>query len=237
MALRKTSLEIKKKILSVCVRLFIEQGYNNTPISQIIKESGVSASTFQNIFHTKDAVMNELVEFMFKSQFKTANELTPTVPSPVYVYAVETAIQLAITESNENLREIYIEAYSHNDSLEYIHQCTAVENYKIFKEYFPNYNQSDFYAMDIGTSGIIYGYMQKQCNIHFTFQQKIEQFISLALRCYKIPENDIQNIITYVNSIDLVAAADSIIQKLFAELEMKFNFKLDIPAEHQKSLF
>ena len=237
MALRKTSLEIKKKILSVCVRLFIEQGYNNTPINQIIKESGVSASTFQNIFHTKDAVMNELVEFMFKSQFKTANELTPTVPSPVYVYAVETAIQLAIAESNENLREIYIEAYSHNDSLEYIHQCTAVENYKIFKEYFPNYNQSDFYAMDIGTSGIIYGYMQKQCNIHFTFQQKIEQFISLALRCYKIPENDIQNIITYVNSIDLVAAADSIIQKLFAELEMKFNFKLDIPADHQKSLF
>lgn len=237
MALRKTSLEIKKKILSVCVRLFIEQGYNDTPISQIIKESGVSASTFQNIFHTKDAVMNELVEFMYKSQFKAANEITNNVPSPVYIYTTETAIQLAITESNENLREIYLEAYSHNDSLEYIHQSTAVENYKIFKNYFPNYTQSDFYAMDIGTCGIIYGYMQKQCNIHFTFQQKVEQFISLALRCYKIPEDEIQKIIAYVNSIDIVALADGVMQRLFSELEMKFNFKLDIPEEHQKISF
>lgn len=231
MALRKASLEVKKKILSVCVRLFIEQGYDDTPISQIIKESGVSASTFQNIFHTKDAVMNELVEFMFKSQFKASHEVTANVPSPVYIYATETAIQLAITESNENLREIYLEAYSHNDTLEYIHQQTALKNYKIFKDYFPNYNQSDFYAMDVGTCGIIYGYMQKHCNIHFTFQQKIEQFISLALRCYKIPENEIQEIIKYVNSVDIVALADSVMQRLFAELEMKFNFKLDIPEE------
>lgn len=231
MALRKASLEVKKKILSVCVRLFIEQGYDDTPISQIIKESGVSASTFQNIFHTKDAVMNELVEFMFKSQFKAAHEVTANVSSPVYIYATETAIQLAITESNENLREIYLEAYSHNDTLEYIHQQTAFENYKIFKDYFPNYSQSDFYAMDVGTCGIIYGYMQKHCNIHFTFQQKIEQFISLALRCYKIPENEIQDIIAYVNSIDIVALADNVMQRLFAELEMKFNFKLDISEE------
>lgn len=237
MALRKTSLEIKKKILSVCVRLFIEQGYNNTPISQIIKESGISASTFQNIFHTKDAVMNELVEFMFKSQFKAADELACNVPSPVYVYAIETAIQLAITESNNNLREVYLEAYSHNDSLEYIHQCTAVENYRIFKNNFPGYNQSDFYAMEVGTSGIIYGYMKKQCNIHFTFQQKIEQFISLALRCYKIPENEIQDIIAYVNSIDVIPVANNILQKLFADLEVKFNFKLDVPTETEDSMF
>lgn len=232
MALRKTSLEIKKKILSVCVRLFIEQGYNNTPISQIIKESGISTSTFQNIFHTKDAVMNELVEFMFKSQFKVASEITASAPSQVYVWAVETAIQLAITEANENLREIYLEAYTHEDSLEYIHQFTAIESYKTFKNYFPNYSQSDFYSIDIGICGIIYGYMQKHCNIHFTFQHKIEQFIALSLRCHKIPENEVQDIISYVDSIDLIAAADSIMQKLFSEFEMKFNFKLDLPETH-----
>ena len=65
MALRKGSIEIKNRILSVCVRLFLEQGYHNTPISQIINEADISASTFQNIFHTKDVVLTELIEFMY----------------------------------------------------------------------------------------------------------------------------------------------------------------------------
>ena len=46
MALRKGSIEIKNRILSVCVRLFLEQGYHNTPISQIIKEADISARDF-----------------------------------------------------------------------------------------------------------------------------------------------------------------------------------------------
>lgn len=40
MALRQGSIETKNKILSVRVRLFLERGYKNTPISMIIEESG-----------------------------------------------------------------------------------------------------------------------------------------------------------------------------------------------------
>lgn len=102
MALRKGSIEIKNRILSVCVRLFLEQGYHNTPISQIIKEADISASTFQNIFHTKDGVLTELIEFMFSGQFGAARSIAGETPSPVYTYAAETAIQLVLTELNEN---------------------------------------------------------------------------------------------------------------------------------------
>ena len=98
MALRKGSIEIKNRILSVCVRLFLEQGYHNTPISQIIKEADISASTFQNIFHTKDGVLTELIEFMFSGQFGAARSIAGETPSPVYTYAAETAIQLVLTE-------------------------------------------------------------------------------------------------------------------------------------------
>ena len=37
MPLRKDSIETKKKILAVCVRLFLEQGYRETTISQIVE--------------------------------------------------------------------------------------------------------------------------------------------------------------------------------------------------------
>ena len=50
----------KKRILTACVRLFIERGYNGTTVAEIIKEADVSASSFQNIFRSKDGVLSEL---------------------------------------------------------------------------------------------------------------------------------------------------------------------------------
>lgn len=226
MALRKGSIEIKNRILSVCVRLFLEQGYHNTPISQIIKEADISASTFQNIFHTKDGVLTELIEFMFSGQFGAARSIAGETPSPVYTYAAETAIQLVLTELNENLRDVYIEAYTVPATAEYIHQHTAVELYKIFGQYFPGYSESDFYKLEIGTAGIMRGFMAKRCDIHFTLAQKLECFLQISLRAFKVPQEEQDRILAYIKSIDICAVANGVMQKLFAALEMRFDFTL-----------
>lgn len=226
MALRKGSIEIKNRILSVCVRLFLEQGYNQTPISQIIKEAGVSASTFQNIFRTKDGVLTELIEFMFSGQFSAARSIAGDTLPPVYTYAAETAIQLLLTELNENLRDVYLEAYTVRATAEYIHQQTAMELYKIFGCYFPGYSESDFYEMEIGTAGIMRGYMAEKCNIHFPLEKKLERFLSLSLTVYRVPEEERKKIISYIGKTDVRKVANEVMQKLFAALEMRFDFTL-----------
>ena len=226
MALRKGSIETKKRILSVCVRLFLEQGYHQTPISQIIKEAGVSASTFQNIFRTKDGVLIELIEFMFSGQFGAARSIAGNTLPPVYTYAAETALQLVLTELNENLRDVYLEAYTVQSTAEYIHQHTALELYKIFGQYFPDYSQSDFYEMEIGTAGIMRGYMAEKCNIHFPLEKKLERFLSLTLLVYKVPEDEQREIIAYIKKIDIRKVANEVMQKLVAALEMHFDFTL-----------
>ncbi len=224
--LRKGSIEIKNRILSVCVRLFLEQGYHQTPISQIIKEANISASTFQNIFHTKDGVLNELIEFMFSGQFGAARSIAGDTLPPVYTYAAETAIQLVLTELNENLRDVYLEAYTVPATAEYIYRHTAVELHKIFGQYFPEYTESDFYKIEIGTAGIMRGYMAKKCDIHFPLDKKIECFLSLSMRAYKIPEQEQEKILLYIKGLDVCAIANEVMQKLFAALEMRFDFSL-----------
>lgn len=224
---RKDGLETKKRILSVCVRLFIEQGYHQTTIGQILKEANVSASSFQNLFHAKDGVLNELVEFMFGSQFGAAKQGTGEKLPPVYMYALETSIQLALTELNENLRDIYVEVYSKRSIADSIHKKIAVENAQIFSSYFPEYTKEDFYYLDIGTASIMRGYMEKPCDSHFTLEKKLECFLSISLRAYRIPEKDIIQIIQFVNSFDVTQMAGAIMQKLFASLEMKFDFSLN----------
>ena len=98
---RKDGIETKKKILTVCVQLFLEQGYKQTTISQIVEKAGVARGSFQNLFSTKDAILMELVGTMFSGQFGVAKNIVGDNMSPIYTYAVETAIQITLTELNE----------------------------------------------------------------------------------------------------------------------------------------
>ena len=70
---------------------------------------------------------------------------------------METAIQLTLTELNENLREIYIEAYTQKEASEYIQRETARELYQIFGPYQPELTARDLYDMEIGSAGIMRG--------------------------------------------------------------------------------
>ena len=108
MAVRSDGLQTKKRILQTCVRLFLENGYQRTTMTQILKEAHVSSSSFQNLFRSKDGVLLELVKFMFENQFDIARSVTGAALPPVYVYAAETALQITLTELNENLRDIYL---------------------------------------------------------------------------------------------------------------------------------
>ena len=109
MAVRSDGIQTEKRILQACVRLFLENGYHQTTMLQILREAQVSSSSFQNLFRSKDGVLMVLVKFMFENQFGVARNVAGVALPPVYVYAAETALQITLTELNENLREIYIE--------------------------------------------------------------------------------------------------------------------------------
>lgn len=145
MARRYDSGDAKRRILTACVRLFLEKGYTNTKVAEILKEADVSAGSFQNIFHTKDGVLTELISMMFGRQFGAVRALAANAPSPVYIYAVETALQLALTELSENIRDIYIEAYTFPATMEIIHRSTTAELQTAFSAYLPGCAECDFY--------------------------------------------------------------------------------------------
>ena len=226
MAITNASLAAKKRILTACVRLFLEKGYKGTTIAEILREADVSASTFQNIFHAKDGVLVELVEFMFSNQFRMARQMAGETLPPVYVYAAETAIQMTLTELNENLREIYLEAYAQPETAEYIHQNTSSELYRIFSSYLPGYTESDFYELEIGSAGIMRGYMARKCDKYFTLERKLRRFLVMSLSAYKVPEEEQEQVLAFVAGLDVRKRAEQVMHQLFAALAMRFEFSL-----------
>lgn len=219
----------KKRILSACVRMFIERGFRATTMQDIIKEADVSAGTFQNIFRTKDGVLSELAEFMFSNQFGIARGLAAGISRPAGVYAVETAIQFAITEENENLREIYIEAYTVPQLSEYIYQMTSTELKKVFGTYNPDWADSDFYEAEIGTAGMMRAYMARPCDKYFTLSKKTERFLRMAFTVYHVPSEEAEVILEKLRTLDIAKTANAVMQSLFSTLEMTFDFKFSKP--------
>ena len=229
--MRRDSSDTRKKILTACVRLFLEQGYKNTSVSQIVDEAGVARGSYLNLFPTKDKILLDLTETMFGGQFGAAKSVADSKLPPVYAYAVETAIQLTLTELNENLREIYIEAYSFPDTAEYIYVHTTAELKEIFGGNFLGYTDSDFYEMEIGTAGLMRSYMARKCDIHFPLERKLSRFLTAALRVYKVPEEEQTKVLAFVQTLDIKAIATEVMYKLFVMLEMKYDFKLSMNGE------
>lgn len=227
MAVRSDGLQTEKRILQACVKLFLENGYHQTTMTHILKKAKVSSSSFQNLFHSKDGVLMELVKFMFENQFGIARNVVGTALPPVYVYAVETALQITLTELNENLREVYLEAYTKEHLLNYIQRATAKELQSIFGPYQPELLEQDFYELELGSAGLMRGYMANPCTADFTLERKLNKFVTLTLRGYKVPEDEVHKVLSFLACIDMRAIAQTVMEELFRQLAMRYEFSLD----------
>ena len=190
---------------------------------QILKEAQVSSSSFQNLFRSKDGVLRELVDFMFENQFGTARKVAGAELPPVYVYAVETALQITL-ELNENLRQIYLEAYTQQRLLDYIQRATAKELHRIFGPYQPGLTEQDYYELELGTAGLMRGYMANPCTADFPLERKLEKFLTLALRGYKVPEEEVQQVLAFLGGLDIRGIAQKVMEELFRQLAMRYEF-------------
>ena len=112
------------------------------------------------------------------------------------------------------------------ETAEYIYVHTTTELKQIFGSNFPGYTESDFYEMEIGTSGIMRNYMARKCDIHFPLYHKLRRFLTAAMRVYKVPEEEQAKVLAFIGSLDIRAIATEVMYKLFAMLEMTFDFKL-----------
>ena len=224
MAVRSDGIQTEKRILQSCVRLFLENGYHQTTMLQILKEAQVSSSSFQNLFHSKDGVLLELVKFMFENQFGIARNVAGAALPPVYVYAAETALQITLTELNENLREIYLEAYTQERLLNYIQQSTAKELHRIFGPYQPELTEQDFYQLEFGSAGLMRGYMANPCTENFSLEKKLNSFVTMALRGYKVPEEELQQVLAFISGLDMRSIAQNVMEELFRQLAMRYEF-------------
>lgn len=211
----------QQKVLRAAVALFLEKGYAKTTTGEIARAAGIGQSSFFHVFPSKEALLLELVRRMFGGQFDLAQQHSGQ-EDPVFLYAVETSLQLHIAELTEPLRELYVVGYSLPSTAAYIYRSTASRLQAIFSPYLPDAQPKDFYEMEIASASIMRGYMTVPCDLYFTMDAKITRFLDCALKLYDVPPEKRRAVTAAVLQMDLHAMAAGIIRRTVAQAEAGF---------------
>ena len=73
----------KQELLKIAYRMFIEKGYENTSIDEIITEAGIAKGTYYYYFESKEATLEAVIDMMIEEEVGRAKEvLAASLPVP-----------------------------------------------------------------------------------------------------------------------------------------------------------
>ena len=80
--------------------------------------------------------------------------------------------------------------------------------------------------MEIGSAGIMRGYMAHPCDEVLTLEKKLRLFLTMSLRAYRVPEDEVERAIRFVERLDIRTIAERVMHTLFQALAMHYKFSL-----------
>jgi AcrR family transcriptional regulator len=113
----KNPEERKKEFIDIAEQLFIEKGYENTAVSDIVKKAKVAKGTFYYYFKTKEEVLNSIVDryidIIVEGFEKIANEKGPN--------ALEKLINIFLFSYSFRKNRTSLMQYLHEDKNAHLH--------------------------------------------------------------------------------------------------------------------
>lgn len=208
-----SGLITQQKMLRSAIIQFLKYGYDGATTADIARDAGMTPSSFFRAYPSKEALLLELVKWVFVGQFDIAKKISGT-NDPMLVCAVEAGLELHAAESSEQMRSLYVSAYSLPSTSSFIYRSMSERLYEVFGPIQPDIAAKDFYEMEIASGSMIRGFMAVPCNMYFTIETKITRFLDCALKLYSTPDEDRERIIEATLAMDLKGAAENIITSI-----------------------
>lgn len=114
----KQNEERRQRLLECAADLFVEKGYFDTPVREIIEKSGIGTGTFYNYFIDKEDILKTLLE-EFAEQIISSVKNYYTTEKDLYKRFIETKrVTMEVFAQNEKLSEIYSRVAGASDAID-----------------------------------------------------------------------------------------------------------------------
>lgn len=213
-----SGLLTQQKMLRAAVTQFLKNGYEGATTAEIARDAGMTPSSFFRAYPSKEALLLEFVKWIFVGQYDLAQRISGS-DDPMVVCAVEGGLELHTAEMSEQLRELYVTAYSLPSTSLYIYRVMSERLFKVFSAFQPDAVAKDFYEMEIASGSMIRGFMAVPCDMYFTIEAKITRFLDCALKLYSVGPEERDRIISTTLAMDLRGTAENILRSTVKKVE------------------
>ena len=151
------------------------------------------------------------------------------------IYAMETALQLHIAEMSDELRELYVTAYTLPRTAAYIYENMIDKIEAFFAPYLPGAEKNDFYELEIAAAGVMRGFMARHCDLYFTIERKTERCLSCCFKLYEVPREVYMPALQQALAVDLASVARMVVDKTVRAAEESVEAALAEPRPERRS--
>ena len=90
----------KQELLQIAYRMFLQKGYEETSVDEIISQAGIAKGTYYYYFETKEQMLEEVIGMMIGQEIQAAEQILQTdLPVPQKIVGIITSLRPAPVES------------------------------------------------------------------------------------------------------------------------------------------
>jgi len=220
---KKEDYPMRVKLLRIALDLYLEYGFTNTTNQMIVKRAQCSPGELTHFFGTKENILYEILKIVLPTHQKTLEGYNHENIPPVIAYALEIAVELAMCEQSDVVKDLYINAYTLPSTMDFIRYNSYKKSISVFKDKLISWTEREFYETEILSMGIVYMAIMDKCEPRYNIKQKVSKVIDALLKIYEYDSNSRKEVIATIISMDLEALAKIAEDKMRKAIEESFN--------------
>ena len=204
MKTRKANREVlRSKIIKISRRLFLEQGYENTTVRQILKKAGLSTGSLYHFFKNKE----EILLFSLKDALLEISSLTDGMAvkynEPVLRYALGIALGTSEIFKYKPLFNFYDAIYKNESAENFMVNLKVTRMKNLLNELNLHFTDNEIHTRILAIHGATRALMLAKINnqLSASLEEIYSLIIKIALSEFNIPKKQIEKILKLTRKI------------------------------------
>ena len=204
MKIRKADSEVvRNKIIKISRRLFLEQGYENTTVRQVLKKAGLSTGSLYHFFKNKE----EILLFSLKDALLEISSLTDSIAvkykEPMLRYALGIAIGISEIFRHKRLFNFYHAVYKNETAENFMISLKVARMKNLLNDLNLHFTDNEIHARVLAIHGATRALMLATINkqLSANLDDIYSLIIRIALSEFNIPRQKIDAIISLTTTI------------------------------------
>jgi AcrR family transcriptional regulator len=204
MKTRKTSREVvRNKIIKTSRKLFLDQGYENTTVRQILKQAGLSTGSLYHFFKNKE----EILLYALKDALLEISSLTDSMAvqynEPVLRYALGIALGTSEIFKSKHLFNFYSAIYKNESAENFMISLKVTRMKSLLNDLNLHFTDIEIHSRILAIHGATRALMLATINkqLSANLNDIYSLIIKIALSEFNIPQKKINKIIELTTKI------------------------------------